>query len=147
MKKSFVQKSLIGLLAVALVGIAFQTRAEDKATEAKPETATEAAKPKKDRLPFSGTVSAVDKAAMTISVKKKESEKTYEITSTTKFVKGGKPATLEDVVVGEECGGSYKKTEAGKLEALSVRLGPKPEATPKKAKSKKAETTAPTENK
>jgi hypothetical protein len=147
MKKTLVQKTLTGLLAVALVGIAFQTRAEDKATEAKPETAAEVAKPKKDRLPFRGTVSAVDKTAMTISVKGKETEKTYLITSTTKFTKAGKPATLEDAVVGEECGGSYKKTEAGKLEALSVRLGPKPEKPEKKTKSKKPEGTNSIESK
>lgn len=141
MKKTLLQKTITGLLATALMGVAFQTSAQDKKPEAKPEAKAEAAAaPKKDKLPFSGTVSAVDKTAMTVSVKKKESEKSYLITYSTKITKDGKPATLDDAKVGEECGGSYKKTEDGKLEAVSIRFGPKPE---KKADAKadaKAET-------
>ena len=127
MTKSFIQKALTGLLAVALVGIAFPARAqEDKTAEAK----VEAGAPKKQ--PFGGTLSAVDKTAMTLSVKKKESEKTYQITSASKFTKGGKPATLDDGVVGEPCGGSYIKTDDGKLEVVNIRFGPKPEKTDSK---------------
>ena len=139
MKKSFVQNTLTGLLAVALVGVAFQTRAEDK-TNAPSVTPA----PKHDKIPYSGTLSAVDKTAMTITVKKKESEKTYTITSTTKFVKAEKPATLDDAKVGDEVRGQYKKTAAGKLDALSVYIGPKPE---KPAKSKKPEGTNSIESK
>ena len=144
MNNSFIQKTLTGLLAVALVGIAFQTRAQDnKTAEAKPE-----AKAATKKLPFGGTLSAVDKSAMTLSVKKKESEKTYQITSTTKFTKGGKPATLDDGVVGEPCGGSYIKTDDGKLEVASIRFGPKPEQTDtKKSRDKKAtDASAPEKN-
>ena len=128
MKKSFIQKTITGLLAVALVGIAFQARAEDKKTDAKTNAPSAKAEVvKHDRLPFGGTLSAVDKTAMTVTVKKKEAEKTFQVTSTTKITKAGKPATLNDAVVGEECGVSFKKTADGKLEALSLRLGAKPE--------------------
>jgi len=136
MKKSFIQKTITGLLAVTLVGIAFQARAEDKtnALAAK----AEATAPKHDKLPFGGTLSAVDKTAMTITVKKKEAEKTFQITSTTKITKAGKPAMLNDAVVGEDCGVFYKKTADGKLEALSLRLGAKPEKGGEKKAEEKA---------
>src|ERR1700756_312715 len=48
--------------------------------------------------PFHGKLVAVDKVAKTITVGKR----TFLITSETKIKKGGKPATLEGGVVGEE---------------------------------------------
>ena len=47
--------------------------------------------------PFRGKLAAVDKTAKTIKVGKS----IYQITSETRLLKGGKPATLGDGVVGE----------------------------------------------
>jgi hypothetical protein len=55
-------------------------------------------------------------------------KRTFQITSETKIKKGGKPATLDDGVVGEDVGGYYHNGEDGKLNAVSVRFGPKPSA-------------------
>jgi hypothetical protein len=60
--------------------------------------------------------------AKTITVGKR----TFQITSATKLKKGDKPATLDDGIVGEEVGGYYKTGEDGKLNATSIRFGPKP---------------------
>ena len=52
---------------------------------------------KKTAHPFHGNLAAVDKTAKTIKV----GESIYQITSETKIIKDGKPATLDDGVVGE----------------------------------------------
>ena len=74
-------------------------------------------------IPFRGKLASVDKSAKTITV----GERTFQITSETRIMKAGKPATLDDAVAGEEVGGQYKKAEDGKLVAGMVRFGPKPE--------------------
>ena len=71
--------------------------------------------------PFHGTLNAVDKTTKTITVGKQ----TFQISSETKITKNGKPATLDDGVVGQEIGGYVKPTDDGKLTASSVRFGPK----------------------
>ena len=92
-----------------------------RAADAKP-AAADAKKPAAAKpLPFTGKLAAVDKQAKTITV----GERVFQITSETKITKANKPATLEDGVVGEEVAGSYKTSDGGKLEAGSVRFGPK----------------------
>lgn len=90
---------------------------------------------KANPIPFSGKLGSVDKIAKTITV----GERVFQITSQTKLSKAGKPATLEDAVVGEEVGGSYQKSEEGKLNAKTVRFGPKPNGEAKKAAGAKKE--------
>ena len=52
-------------------------------------------------------------------------ESVYQITSETKISKDGKPATLEDGVVGEPVTGYVKPSEGGKMAATTVRFGAK----------------------
>jgi len=137
MRKSYFQPVLVAVLAVALAGLSLSARAE----ETKPEKP--APKHTQRPVPFSGTLSAVDKTAMTITVKKKEAEQTFEITSNTRIMKEGKPAVLSDGAVGDMVGGQYRKTDDGKLEAVSVRFGPKPEAAGTKNKKHKTEKVEP----
>lgn len=127
----------VSLLTVALLGTAFSTRAEDQKSASNP-TASQ-----RDKIPFHGKLAAVDKAAMTITLEGKESRRVFQITADTRLTKLGKPATLEDAVTGEDVGGLYRKTEDGRLEAVSVRFGPKPEGEKpgRKEKSEKAEMT------
>lgn len=74
-------------------------------------------------LPFRGKVTAVDKDAKVLTV----GERKFHATSTTKIMKAGKPAILTDAQVGEEVGGAYREVEGGKLELVSLRIGPKPD--------------------
>jgi len=122
----------IGLVAAFAAGTTFTVQAQDK----KPEAAAEA---KKDRpTPFSGKINEIDKAAKTINIGK-EKKRTIQITDKTKIMKDGKPATLDDAKVGDEVGGSYRDN-GGKLEAGSLRIGPKPEGDAKpKTENKKKE--------
>ena len=140
-----VLKSIItSLLAINLTIAVFSLQAGDKKEEAQAtaksaEAASKATPgiPAKIRaLPYNGLVAAVDKTAMTITIKKKQAEKTFSVTSATRIAKMGKPATLEDVTIGEEVGVSYIEAEGGKAEARSLRLGPKPEKQESDAKAK-----------
>jgi hypothetical protein len=81
--------------------------------------------------PFHGKLAAVDQTTKSISVGKR----TFLITSETKIKKDGKPATLQDGVVGEEVSGYVKPNDAGKLVATTVNFGPKPKSSEKKSES------------
>ena len=53
-------------------------------------------------------------------------ERKFFATSTTKIMKAGKPAILTDALAGDEVGGAYRDVGNGKLELISLRIGPKP---------------------
>ena len=127
MIKSIQQAIAVCLLSAVAVGFTIPIQAADKPAE-KPAAAPEAGKKEKPRgMPFTGKLSAVDKVAKTITIKGKEKERVFHITSQTRIIKAGKPATLEDGVVGEEVGGFAREAAEGKLEAATVRFGPRPE--------------------
>ena len=73
-------------------------------------------------VPFHGKVDTLDKAAGTLKI----GERTFHVTSGTKITKAGKPATFDAAVVGEEVGGAYLMGDGGRLEIMSLRIGPKP---------------------
>ena len=100
--------------------------ADEKPAAAENET------PKARVIPFRGKIAAIDKQAKTLKV----GERVFQITPETRIMKTGKPANLDDAIVGEEVGGQYRSTQSGKLEALSVRLGAKPAEEPKKTEKK-----------
>ncbi|MDH7502366.1 MAG: hypothetical protein QHJ82_06580 [Verrucomicrobiota bacterium] len=74
---------------------------------------------------FAGTLLAVDKVGMTVTVESGGKSTTYCVTSHTKFFKDKKPAILADGVVGEPVSGVAKKTKDGKLELVTVSFGGK----------------------
>jgi len=124
-------KKLLIASLLAAFAVTLPLRAADPApggdTPKKPAVAGEAKKAGKVQVaPFRGKLTAVDKLAKTITV----GERVFQITSKTKLVKAGKPCVLEGAVVGEDLGGQYKTADDGKLEALSVRFGAKPDAKP-----------------
>ena len=133
MKKSTFRLAAFALLTAAIVIAPTSGFGAEKKEEKPAAPAGEAGKPKNDMPPFRGKVSAIDKAAMTFTV----GERTFQVTSDTKITKGGKPAALQDAVVGEEVGGRYKKSADGKMVALSVRFGPKPASEDKPEKPEK----------
>ena len=134
--KPFPKSLMAALLAMAVIGTSVTVRAADeKKVEKKAEAPAGEAAPKRG-TPYGGTISAIDKTAMTVTVKKKEAEKSFSITAETKITKAGKPATFEDGVVGEEVG-VYSMEEGGKNVARSLRFGPKPEKKEGEAKPKK----------
>jgi hypothetical protein len=93
---------------------------------------------KQKAYPFRGKLSALDTKAKSITLHGKEKSRTFYLTDKTKIEKNGKPATLEDAVVGEDVAGSTLPDENGKLMLNSLRLGPKPAVEKKPAKPKKS---------
>jgi uncharacterized protein YcfJ len=119
MNKSILRLCLFGLLAAGIAGTSAHLRAQDTnhpAVEKKPLHGRQSTV-----TPFHGNLKAVDQTAKTITV----GDLTIQITSETKIDKAGKPATLQDAVVGEPASGGYTKAEDGKLMATKVHLGPK----------------------
>ncbi len=118
-------KKLLGIaaLAGAVLAMPFFTLAADAPADA-PKTE------KKPRgVPFNGKVAAVDKTAKTISLEGKEKARVFYITSETRIHKDRKPATLDDVVVGERVGGYARENAQGKMEVVNLNAGlpaPKP---------------------
>jgi hypothetical protein len=107
--------------------------AESKSSTENAEPAKTDKKPKPG--PFHGKLVAMDKVAKTITVGKR----TFNITSETKIKKAGKPATLDDGVVGEEVSGYVKPREDGKLAATTVNFGPKSQSGSAEKKSKETD--------
>jgi hypothetical protein len=117
------------LLAVVLAALAAVSTLPLIAADDKPADKKEA--PAR-ALPFRGKIAAVDKQAKTLKV----GERTFQITADSKIAKAGKAATLDDATVGEEVGGSYRESADKKLNVVSLRIGPRPDAPPKKEDAK-----------
>ena len=128
MTKKIAKITTLSLFAAALVAMPVLSRAQDNNAPASPNQ-TAPAKPKKhNNPPFHGKLGAVDTNAKTLTV----GTLTLQITPDTKITKDGQPATLSDGVVGQSVSGSYKKTDDGKLNAVTVHFGAKSGEKPKK---------------
>jgi hypothetical protein len=136
MKSNIPKIILLSVVAAAIaLGPATAFAQEKKKGEdaiEKKDAAKEGKKGKSGGLPARGKLVSVDKTAKTITVGKR----IFHVTAETKLQKAGKPATLDDAVVGEAVGIFYKD-EGGKLMALTLRFGPQPEAEAKGEKKEK----------
>jgi hypothetical protein len=132
------------LLAALTISAANGVFAADKETGSdKPAKAEGAAKEKRGerggRVPFVGKVAAVDKTANTITLDGKERHRVIHLTAETRITKAGKPATIDDASVGEQVAGQIVKSASGQEDAVSLRIGPRPEGAEPKPKRKRSE--------
>ncbi len=74
---------------------------------------TKAKKAKKDWYPFWGEVSAINKTAMTVSLKKQEGTRVIHLDSKSELARLGKSAALGDVKPGDYAHGKLHKNKAG----------------------------------
>ena len=89
--------------------------------------------PKAKQRPFHGTIKSMNKAIKAI-VLNGEKAQTFFIIPETKIKKNGKPATLDQIAVGDSLGGYARQTPDGKWEALTLNVGDKKaEAAPSSA--------------
>jgi hypothetical protein len=128
-------KLLWSSLSLALILLVPGTvSAETK--KAKPEASPAASAPAKmaeKKLGFHGKIDSVDAKAKTFTIKGKINTRVFHVADGVAITKGeGAAANWDDLKVGEEIRGSYKK-DGDKLEAASVKVGPKP-VSEKKAK-------------
>ena len=103
---------LYAIAIAALLTTPAVVRAQDAASTNAPAATAPA---KKHGMQFKGKIVAIDATAMTLTV----GTKTFNITSTTKITKDGKPATLADFAVGDPVSGNYKKN-GDKLDATAL---------------------------
>src|SRR4030088_178195 len=115
MIKSLGKITLAGLLAAIVLGVPVRVSAQDKPKET-PAPAAPVAGAKAKAVPFKGKIGAVDKTGKTLTLEDKN-KRVFQISSETKIMKGDKPATLDDGMVGEVVTGSYHKGDDGKLTA------------------------------
>lgn len=135
MKNSF-RIVLAGLMTTALVLVPAAGLAQDKSKTPPAANAETKPAPGARAIPFRGTVTALDKTAMTVTV----GERVFHISSETRLMKNTQPGTFADINVGDNITGNYVKEDDGKLTAKMARFGPRPdkEAGPGK-KDKSAE--------
>ena len=127
MKKYIAQIAVLSLLATGMIIVPAVARGQNETSNG-PSMNQAAPKPTHHNvIPFRGKVDAVDTKAMTLKV----GNRAFQITADTKIMKNGQPATLSDAVAGEPVRGVYKKTDDGKLEAVSLSLGVKSTEKPK----------------
>lgn len=114
---------IVGLMSAVAISYALPATAQEKDKSPKTENKE---KKKRDVYPFTGKVTSVDKVNKKLLVNGADGDRVFNITSETRIMKAGKPATLDDAAVGEQVSGQAKK--AGELvEAVSVYIGPRPE--------------------
>jgi len=128
------------LVCLAVFAAALTAMPAVSQTAATPATNAPAATtpaPAKRGLPTRGKITAVDTNAMTFAI----GNLTLDVTSQTRINKQNKPAMLADLAVGDMVHVFYRKGDAGKATAVSVKVVPakpepkpeaKPEATPAK---------------
>lgn len=119
MIKNISKFALAILLAAAVPGMTATVSAQTNT----PAPKTPRARP----IPFTGKLGSVDKVNKTITLAEKtQPGRIFQVTSETKIMKNGKPATLDDGVVGEAVAGQYTTGADGKPAATSIRFGDKP---------------------
>jgi hypothetical protein len=128
MLRSFKQLIIPIVLAALAASFPIQTRAQSQSQEKKPSLPVPEKETRRTQFPFRGKIGAVDASAMTITLEGKERKRKIQVTSQTRILKDGKVAKITDAMVGEEVGGVLTRTADGKEEAVSLRLGPKPES-------------------
>lgn len=92
-------------------------------------------------IPYHGKISATDPKAKTFTIAGLLKSRTFKLSDKTTISKTGAPATMKDIVVGEEVAGSYWKQADGSLDAKSVKLGPPTAAEQAKKDAAKARRT------
>ena len=81
--------------------------------------------------PLKGTVVAITATELTIKGGEGKPDRVYAMTPQTVIVNGDKPATLDDVKVGQKIGGRLETATSGHDKVLKLNLGVKQEAQPK----------------
>ncbi len=145
MKTALIHKVTILLIITFSLPLLAADKPKAKASE-KPAAKTEP-KAKEDTYPLYGKVVTVTSRTLTVvrSENEEAKEAKYSIGSSTQVVNGDKPATIEDVKIGQWVGGSVKKaTDGGNDFVTKINVGVKQKKSPGKtgaSKAKKESTT------
>lgn len=92
-----------------------------QAADPKPSTNAPAAKLPQG-LPFYGKLGAIDKSAQTITLDGKEKKRIFHLTPSTRVHRDKKPATIDDLVVGQWVGGFVRPDPNGRPTVVTLNL-------------------------
>jgi subtilisin family serine protease len=109
MKSYLLVSALAAVLTLFTVGVPVHAQAAAPATTA-PATSSK-------KIPYKGTISAIDTTANTVTIKTSKGDMVMAVNESTKY-KGGK--SLADFAVGDAVTGSYMKDDSGKMMAASI---------------------------
>jgi len=73
-------------------------------------------------MPFYGKLGAIDKSAQTISLDGKEKKRIFYITPSTRVHRDKRPATVDDLVVGQWVGGFVRPDPNGRPTVVTLNL-------------------------
>ena len=90
------------------------------AAGAEPQSAAKKTEKAPKGLTLKGKIKAIDTIAKTFTLEG-DNPKVLHITSETRITKNGKPATSEDLAVGEDVAVRAKESPEGKLAALTIK--------------------------
>ncbi len=139
------RSTVMSVLATIAAGAIWSAQAADSTpapgTTTSPQTSKAKVKKAKTQT-YAGKITAVDKVQKTITVTAKGKDQVFQVTSASRFTKVAKPATMDDLTVGEEVTVHARAKADGKSEVVTIRAGTKA-AGKKKAGKSKAATTAP----
>jgi hypothetical protein len=125
------------LCTAAFAAFSISSQAQTQTNKPAPDKKSSSSKSSESKQragPFHGKLAALDKAAKTVTVGKRN----FHVTAETKIIKNDKPATLNDGVVDEVVSGYFKTSSEGKLTLTTLRFGPKTEAKNSDKKTKKS---------
>ena len=114
---------LLGIIAALSTNLA--SAKDEVAGQAAKDTKEEVkktTKAKRDWYPYHGEVASVNKASMTIALKKIEGERVIHMDSKSELMREGKPATLIDVKPGDYVSGKMHKNKAGEEVITSAKF-------------------------
>ena len=118
--KSFAKICLALITAVTLA--ATTGHAQTDSTSGTNKAASVPPKPKAKR--YAGKIDSVDKDAKTVTITSARSgSQTLHITSKTRIMKDGEPATLEDAAAGLRASGSERQDDSGNWVATTLNIG------------------------
>ena len=136
MKLTLLTPALAAILGLALASAPLPTHAQTSTTTTSTAPAPASSKTPAKSKKASGTLTAIDTTANTITVDNKtDGSRTFAIASTATFAKDKKPATLADFAVGDKVYVTYTKDASGTMTATKL------SKTTPKAKPAKASTT------
>jgi hypothetical protein len=115
MKLTFITPALVAVLGLALAGTTLHAQTAASTTSSSTTTSTSSTKMTKKQ--YGGTITAVDTAANTVTVKSKKHTLTLTVDASTKFKNA---AALSDFAVGDKVSGSYMKDAAGTMSACTL---------------------------
>lgn len=128
-----------GLAVLAAGAVLFQINSTPvHAAESKTPPEAKAEAGARRPAPYRGKIASVDLDAKTVTLAGKVQTRTLIVTAQTRIHRDGQPAVLADAKNGEEVAGQCRRTEDGRLEAVSMRLGPKPPVEERRSRKAKA---------